>query len=128
MNGELSFAKIIREPQNIHEDADIEIMNDNYHLLKPIIDKFVFSEYPKHPELFSVLFSDPDFVNTLRYYLERNNIEEPDKVIFTEYSKADKEKLIEMGVVRDKYKNSKKLLVIHTFNGKTCFINLFNNI
>ncbi len=125
---ELSFTKIIREPKNIHEDADIEIMNENYHALESIIDKFVFSEYPKHPELFSVLFSDTDFVKALFYHFKRNNIKEPDKVIFTEYSAEDKERLIEMGVIKNKNKDPKALLVLHTFNGNTCFINLFTNI
>ncbi len=127
MQEELSFAKIIQKPENIHEDADIEIMNDNYHLLKSIIDKFVFSEYPRHPELFSVLFSDPDFVTVLKYHLECQRITNLEKVVFTEYSKADMERLIKMGIVKSWRKDSNKLLVIHTFNKNICFINLFSN-
>ena len=127
MREDLSFSKIIQMPENIHEDADIEIMNDNYHLLKPIIDKFVFSEYPNHPQLFSLLFSRPDFVDTLYYCFKYNNITNVEKVVFTEYSKEDLEKLIEIGVVNNRHRDSNRILVIHAFNGNVCFINLFSN-
>ena len=127
MQEELSFAKIIREPKNIHEDADIDIMNDNYNALKDMIDKFVFSEYPKHPSLFSLLFADPDFIKTLYYHLRLYGATNPDKVVFTEYTEEDKQKLIDMGIVKKKIDNSHIVLVIHTFNKNVCFINLFPN-
>ena len=124
---ELSFAKIIREPQNIHEDADIDIMNDNYNALKDIIDRFVFSEYPQHPDLFSLLFADQNFINTLNFHLQIYGITVPEKVVFTEYSEEDKQRLIEMGIVKQNFANSHNILVIHTFNKNVCFINLFLN-
>ncbi len=127
MQGELKFADFVKRPENMSEQADFDLMNDNYHALEHIIDRFYFSKFPKHPKIFSILFSDPNFPTTLEKHLELYGVKTPDKVIFTEYSSEDRDKLIDLGILKPKAAQSHTLLVIHTFNNNVCFINVFYN-
>ena len=36
MQGELKFADFVKRPENMSEQADFDIMNDNYHALEHI--------------------------------------------------------------------------------------------
>ncbi len=125
MQEELKFAEFLKRPENISDEADFDIMNDNYHALDDIIDRFYFSKSPEHPKIFSILFSDPAFPTALRSMCESYGLKKPDRVIFTEYSKEDVEKLIELGIFKEKARSSHKLIVIHSFNGNVCFVNVF---
>ena len=127
MQENLKFADIIKKPENIAEQADLDVMNDNYHSLEHIIGRFYFSEFPKHPKIFSVLFSDSNFPIALRKHLDLYGVKNPDRVIFTEYSSEDRDKLIKLGILKPKAATSNTLLVIHTFNKNVCFINVFYN-
>ena len=101
MQENLKFAEFVRNPENISDNANIDVMNDNYHALEHIINRFYLSRLPEHPKILSLLFSDPSFPTALEKHLELYGVKTPDRVIFTEYSKEDRDKLIGLGILKE---------------------------
>lgn len=95
----IPFNKVLKNPDSWDDLMDLDCMTDNYLKLKPIINKMCFREYPKHPNLFTVLFSKPDFGDHLIRNLVNSGITELGFVFFNEYSEEDREILISKGLL-----------------------------
>ncbi|MBR6253107.1 MAG: hypothetical protein IKR04_04630 [Clostridia bacterium] len=112
----------MKKPDNWDDDIDLDVMNENHARLNSIIDKFYFRSMPENPKVFSIIFSDSNFVSFIYTGLKMAGIKEPEQIVFCEYSREDKEKLISMGVVRESSLDT--VLVIYTSNRNTLFINV----
>lgn len=126
MENEIKFSDVMNDHNNWHDQADFDVMDANYKILKPIMDKFFFSNFPTHPKLFSLLFSNPKFSSELLEALMRNHITAVEKVIFTEYTLEEKHALQKMGIVT-KSPTDEAIVIVFTFSGNNCFVNLFPN-
>ena len=118
----IPFDEVMKKPDNWDDDIDLDVMNENHARLKSIIDKFYFRSMPENPKVFSIIFSDSNFVSFIYTGLKMAGIKEPEQIVFCEYSREDKEKLISMGVVRESSLDT--VLVIYTSNRNTLFINV----
>ena len=118
----IPFDEVMKKPDNWDEDVDFDIMNSNHELLKPIMNKLYFSSMPKNPKAFSLVFSDERFIDFVKTGLKMSGIKDLERVVFCEYSREDKEKLISMGITSES--NRDTLLVIYTYNKNTLFINV----
>ena len=119
---DIPFDTIMRDYKNWDEDVDVENMDSNYKLLKPIIDKFYFRDMPTNPKLFSLVFSKSEFADSLIVGLKLNKVKELSKVYFCEYLKEDKEKLISLGVISSLYINDH--VVVYTASEDLFFVNV----
>ena len=99
MSTDIPFSKVLKDPKSWDDDMDLDVMTDNYLKLKPIMDKMFFSEYPKHPQYFTLLFSKSDFADSLIQGLIKSEIQELDRIYFKEYSEEDRNRLIELGIL-----------------------------
>ncbi|MBQ9280352.1 MAG: hypothetical protein IJ215_04850 [Clostridia bacterium] len=99
MTREIPFTKVMKDPASWSDDMDLDIMTDNYLKLKEIMNKMFFEEYPKHPEYFVSLFSQPDFADNLLRVAVKAGIQNLNKIWFKEYSEEDKLKLVEKGIL-----------------------------
>ena len=98
MNEGIAFNKVLKDPGSWCDDMDLEIMTDNYLKLKRIINKMKFREYPKHPQIFTLLFSQKDFADKLINAMVSSGINDLGTVWFIEYTKEDAKKLISKGL------------------------------
>lgn len=99
MNKEIPFNTVMKDPRSWSDEMNVDNMMENYLKLKPIIDIMFFTEWPKHPQYFVLMFSRKDFADTLINCMLKSGITNLNKVWFTEYGEEDKQKLIEMGVL-----------------------------
>ncbi len=95
---DIPFNKVMKDPKSWDDEMDIDIMSSNYLKLEPIIDKMFFQGYPEHPQYFSLLFSKPEFADSLIEGLINSEVSEHCKIYFKEYSKEDRMRLIKMGI------------------------------
>ena len=124
MGDNLKFATILKQPENIHEDADLDIMNENYHMFGDLMDKMYFTEYPKHPQLFSLLFSTRNLMVSFTKNLEVHGIKDLGMIYFTEYSLEDRKKLLSLRVGCTPVPKT-GIWTVYTSDGYNCYINLF---
>ena len=94
----IPFNKVLKNPDSWCEGMDLEIMTDNYLKLKPIIHKMKFREYPKHPKLFTLIFSEENFADKLINAMVKSGIDDLGTVWFIEYTKEDAEELVSKGI------------------------------
>lgn len=99
MNKEIPFNTVMKDPRSWSDKMNVDNMMENHLKLKPIMDKMFFTEWPKHPQYFVLMFSREDFADTLINCMLKSGITNLNKVWFTEYGEEDKQKLIEMGVL-----------------------------
>ena len=122
MNTDIPFDVIMKDSKNWDDDMDLDAMSENFLKLKPIMDKMFFSEYPNHPEYFVLLFSKPDFADTLIQGLIDSEIQELDRIYFKEYSAEDRNRLIKMGMLDLLPTLLGYSTVVHMKNGNNYFV------
>ena len=84
---------VLKNPRSWCDGMDLDIMTDNYLKLRPIMNKMFFREYPKHPQIFTLLFSRDDFADKLINSMVDSGIRNLGKVIFVEYTLEDAKNL-----------------------------------
>ena len=93
----IPFNEIMKNHKNWHNDADFDIMSENYRTLKPIMHLFYFGEKPKHPQIFSLLFSEKGFAQKIIDAAGRLNMREVKHIWLMEYSEEERDELIRKG-------------------------------
>ncbi len=124
MEREISFTKVLKDPANWHEDMDLDIMTENYLKLKPVMNKMFFYRYPEHPELFSLIFSRPNFADKVIKVLVDNDMHDLEKIYFTEYSEEDRNELINKGFHSLVLCEFGVAAIVYMHQGNVLFINL----
>jgi hypothetical protein len=99
MGREIPFTKVMKDPKSWDDDMDLDVMTENHLKLKPIMKYMYFQEYPKHPKLFTLLFSKPDFADKLLKALFESGISGLNRVYFKEFSEEERNLLIENGMI-----------------------------
>ena len=97
MQYEIPFNDIMKNHKYWHDDCDFDIMEENYHILKPLMHLCFFAEKPKHPKVFSLLFSEKGFANDLIESAIKLNIHDIKRIWFAEFSEEDRNELIKKG-------------------------------
>ena len=124
MKREILFDKVMKDPESWGDNMDVDAMLDNHEKLKKIMNKMVFSEWPKHPHFFVEVFSNPTFADKLIAVMLKLNITELDKVVFTEYEEEDRKKLVELGILDTSLMKSGMPVIMYCRDDQTCFVNL----
>ena len=94
---EIPFNDIMKNHRNWHPDCDYDIMSENYRKLKPVIKLMFFEEKPKHPEIFSLLFSKEDFADRIINSGAKLKMVALKRIWFREFSEEDRNILILRG-------------------------------
>ncbi len=98
MKYNVPFSEVMKNPKNWDDEMDFDIMSENYRKLKPVMKKMFFSEYPKHPNYFVLLFSKENFADELIDAMLTSRMTDLNNIYFSEYSAEDREILISKGV------------------------------
>ena len=119
---EIPFDKVIKDHGSWCDDMNVDIMMENHEKLRPIIGKMFFTNWPKTPKAFALLFSKPNFADTLiNSMLELGIRGGLNKVWFTEYSEEDKQKLIDIGIIEP----CENASIVFTKSDNDCFVSVF---
>jgi hypothetical protein len=124
MGREIPFNKVMKDPSSWDDDMDLDIMTENYLKLKPVMSKMFFQEYPKHPQYFTLLFSQPDFADKLLKALFSSGISGLNRIYFKEFSEEERNVLIEMGMIELIPATFGLTPVVYAHHGKDFFVNL----
>ena len=129
MNNRIPFSKVIKDPENWIFDMDLDVMTENYRILKQLdlIDKLFFESIPEHPGLFVVFFSQEIFVyNLLKgladYQISIKNLE---GIYLKEYPYDSKVELVKKGILTKDSLKKNNITSFLTSNYDTLFINVF---
>jgi hypothetical protein len=127
MRKEVPFLEVMDNHKNWHDDVDYINMNANHEKLKPILHKMFFEEYPKHPKIFSLIFSGEDFADSLLDGMVRLGITNLNAVWFRECSMEDADKLIDKGMIDLIPIKIGQVAMMYMKDGQDVFVNVFIN-
>ena len=126
MRTDIPFDEVMKNHKNWDDDVDYINMNKNYQKLKPMIDKFFFSVYPKHPKIFSLIFSEENFADYLINEMIELKVTNLKGVYFTEYSSEERDELIKKGHLSIIPSLLGAISVKVTSNDDYVFVNVFS--
>ena len=94
---EIPFNDVMKNHRNWHPDCDFDIMSENFRILKPVIKLMFFESKPKHPQLFTLIFSEPGFAQKIIDYSAKLRMISVKRIWFAEFSEQERDILIEKG-------------------------------
>ena len=127
MAKEVPFLEVISNHKNWYDDVDYTNMNANHDKLKPILHKMFFEEFPKHPKIFSLLFSKESFADDILNAMVKLGITNLNAIWIRECSAKDADKLIDKGMLDLIAVKRGNVPVMIMAEDQDVFINVFVN-
>lgn len=124
MGREVKFMTVINNHRNWPDNIDFEGIDENTIKLKDMLDKMYFEEYPRHAEVFVLMFGDQEFIDTLIGAMVKLGITHLNKLWFRECSEKDKKILIEKGIISEFSLLPGITNVALMRNEQDCFVNV----
>ncbi len=121
----IQFNKVLKSPESWCDSMNVDIMMENHTKLASVIDKMFFTEWPKNPKLFSMIFSKEDFADKILNGIVQLEIINLNRIWFTEYSMDDKKKLVKLGILEPDGIENGIVSLIFTKSANDCFVNVF---